>query len=120
MLAHERLGVAEGLLQHRYILHRADVAEHHGRIALSPRSLARFIGDLLNALLNSSCDIPRSSRASCRASLAASAGRGAYAGSLSSWANLTLYGHTSWEEWRYNHFAIPLTTGVRTLRGEST
>jgi hypothetical protein len=34
-------------------------------------------------------------------------------------ANRTFHGHTSWEEWRYNHFSIPLSTGARTVRHTS-
>lgn len=40
-------------------------------LRLRPQSLARFIGDLLNAAANSSCLIARISRASVRASLPA-------------------------------------------------
>jgi hypothetical protein len=50
-----------------------------------------------------------------RAFFPASAARGAYAGSFSAFANLMLYGHTSWDVWRYAHFEIRLGTGARTL-----
>ena len=83
----------------------------------SPRRFARFIGEPLNAALNSGWSIDSSSRASVRASFVPNASRGANAGSRSSGANLTLNGQTSWEEWRYNHFEIPLATGRRTTAG---
>ncbi len=82
-----------------------------------PRSFARFIGDRLNAVVNFSCDMARISRASVRASSPAITSLAANgepsAGSL---ANLMLYGQTSWEDCRYNHFEIPLGTGNRTLK----
>ena len=61
----------------------------------SPRSLARFIGEPLNAAENSGCDMASSSSASERESFPASADRAANDGSESSRANLWLYGHTS-------------------------
>ena len=64
-------------------------------LRLSPRSLARFMGDARNAAANSGCDMDSSSSASDLASLPASAGRDANEGSDSSRANLWLYGQTS-------------------------
>lgn len=84
-------------------------------LRFSPRSFARFIGDLLKARENSSCAIPSRSRASVRVSLPPNAARGANAGSFSSVANRTFHGHTSWEICRHTCFEIPLTTGRRTL-----
>ena len=83
-----------------------------------PRSLARFIGEPLNAAEDSGCDMASSSSASERESLPARAGRAANDGSESSRANLWLYGHTSWEMCRYTRFEIPLDTGARTLAKE--
>jgi hypothetical protein len=37
--ARRRLGVVEGSLQYGHMLHRADVAEHHGGVALQHRQL---------------------------------------------------------------------------------
>ena len=68
VLAHERLRAVERTREHVGVICRADVAEHHGRVALQPPSFARFIGEPLNAALNSACVIPNSSRASVRAS----------------------------------------------------
>lgn len=65
-------------------------------LRLSPRSFARFIGEPLNAVENSDCDIASRVRARVLASLPDSTERGANAGSESSVANLWLYGHTSW------------------------
>jgi len=39
VLADERLGVVEGLVQHGHILHRADVAQRDGGVALQPPQL---------------------------------------------------------------------------------
>jgi hypothetical protein len=39
VLAHERLGVVEGALEYGHVLHRADVAEHHGGVAPQHRQL---------------------------------------------------------------------------------
>jgi hypothetical protein len=83
---------------------------------LHRRNFNRFIGDRLNAAVNSSCDIVRISCASVLASLPAITSRGANACPFSSCANLMLYGQTSWENCRYTHFEIPLATGRRTLR----
>ncbi|ODT04187.1 MAG: hypothetical protein ABS52_05920 [Gemmatimonadetes bacterium SCN 70-22] len=66
-------------------------------LRFNPRSLARFMGEPLKAAENSGCDMASSSRASDLASLPDSAGRAANAGSDSSFANLWLYGHTSWQ-----------------------
>lgn len=85
-------------------------------LRLSSRNFARFIGEPLKAVLNSSCDMASNSRASVRASLPTSAALGANDGSVSSRANLMFHGHTSWEMYRYTHFEIPLVTGARTLR----
>ncbi|HEY0779766.1 MAG TPA: hypothetical protein VGD56_17495 [Gemmatirosa sp.] len=88
---------------------------------LSPRSVARFIGDPLNTAENSARDMPNSSRASVRASLPASASRGANGDSSGNpRANRTFHGQTPWEEWRHTHFAIPLATGARTLKQATT
>ena len=46
-------------------------------LRFEPRSFPRFVGEPLNAAPNSLCDMPNSSRASCRASLPSSASRGA-------------------------------------------
>jgi hypothetical protein len=63
---------------------------------LSPRSLARFMGDPLNAAENSSGDMASNSTASERASCPDIAARGAKGEpSGSSRENLRLYGHTS-------------------------
>ena len=63
----------------------------------NPRSFARFIGEPLNAALNSAGYMPNSSRASWRASLPPNASRAAYGESLgSALANLTFHGQTSW------------------------
>jgi hypothetical protein len=60
-----------------------------------PRSFARFIGEPLNAALNSGCVMPNSSRASVRASFVPNAGRGANGEpSGSSWANRWFHGQT--------------------------
>lgn len=61
-----------------------------------PRSLARFIGEPLKAAENSGCEMDSNSSASDRESLPASAALGANAGSDNSFANLWLYGQTSW------------------------
>lgn len=82
-----------------------------------PRSLARFIGEPLNAAEDSGCDMASSSSASERESLPARAGRAANDGSESSRANLWLYGHTSWEMCRYTRFEIPLDTGSGVSQG---
>ena len=51
-----------------------------------------------------------------RASLPASASRGLKGGSSgSSLENLTFQGHTSWEEWQYDHLAVPLAARRRTV-----
>jgi hypothetical protein len=64
-------------------------------LRFNPLSLARFMGEPLNAAENSDCDMASNSTASDRASLPDSAERGANAGSESSRANLWLYGQTS-------------------------
>jgi hypothetical protein len=64
-------------------------------LRLSPRNLARFIGEPLNAVEKSAGDIDSSEVASERAPIDASAALGANAGSESSLANLWLNGHTS-------------------------
>ena len=75
----------------------------------SPRSFARFIGDLLNAREHSSCDIASSARASVRASRPAGAAPGANGESaLDDDAKRTFQGHTSREVWRLARTAIPL------------
>lgn len=84
----------------------------------SPHRFARFIGEPLSEAENSGCHIPNSSRASVRASFAPNTSRVAYGEpSGSAFAILLLNGHTSWDVWPYNHFAIPLGTGSRTLGG---
>jgi hypothetical protein len=86
-----------------------------------PGSFARFIGEPRNAAENPFYVMPNSSRASVRASLRPNVSRGANGESSgSSLANLTFQGHTDWEEWRYNHFVIPLRTGAGTLTRAST
>jgi hypothetical protein len=88
-------------------------------LRLSPRSFARFIGEHRNAAEKSSWVMPNSSRASVHASLLPNASRGANGEpSASSRANLTLYGHTDWDVWRYNRVEIRLGTGARTLAKE--
>lgn len=64
-------------------------------LRFNPRSLARFMGEPLNAAENSDCDIANSSSASDLASLPATADLAANAGSDSSLANLRLNGQTS-------------------------
>jgi hypothetical protein len=86
----------------------------------SPRSFVRFIGEFLNAAENSACDMDSSESERARASMPASAARGANAGSDSSCANFRLYGHTSWDVSRCTRFKIPLATGRRTLRDAIT
>ncbi len=81
----------------------------------SPASFARFMDDLRNAALNSSCDIERSPSASVCASFLAMMSCATYTHSVASRANFTFHGHTSWEKCRYTHFEIPLSTGRRTL-----
>jgi hypothetical protein len=39
VLAHERLGIVERAREHVGVLRRADVAEHHGGVALQPAQL---------------------------------------------------------------------------------
>jgi len=85
-------------------------------LRLNPRSLARFIGEPLNAAENSDWDVANSSRASEDAPLPEMTARGANSGTFSSCANLMLNGHTSWEMCRYTHFEIRLSTGGLTLR----
>src|SRR6185312_6778124 len=65
-------------------------------LRFKPRSLARFIGEPLNATENSAADISSNSRESVRASLPATAGRAANEGTDIGRENLWLYGHTSW------------------------
>jgi hypothetical protein len=64
-------------------------------LRFNPRSLARFIGDSLNASENSNGDMAKNSRARIRASLPATAGRAAKAGSDSGSENLRENGHSS-------------------------
>ena len=94
MLAHQRLVVLQRALEHIDVVHRADVAEHTAAFRFSPHSFARFIGEPLNAALNSGCVMPNSSRASVRASFVPNSSRGAY-GESSARANRTIHGHTS-------------------------
>ena len=85
-----------------------------------PWSLARFIGEPLNAAENSSCVIASSSRASVRASRPAIAARGWNGESVASGvANRSFHGHTSWEICRLTHFEIALETGARAVRKET-
>lgn len=65
-------------------------------LRLRPRSLARFIGEPLNATENSDGDIASNSRDRARASFPVSTGRAANASSLSGFENLWLNGQTSW------------------------
>ena len=64
-------------------------------LRFKPRSLARFIGEPLNATENSEADISSNSRDSVRASLSATAGLAAKEGTDIGRENLWLYGHTS-------------------------
>jgi hypothetical protein len=88
-----------------------------GCIVISPRSYARFIGEPLNAALNSVCDMPNNSHASVRPSFVPNASRAANGDGMGSdRSNFTFHGHTTWDAWRYTHLEIPLGTGARTLR----
>ena len=78
------------------------------------RSGVTISGEPSKAAENSSCVMPRMSRASGHASLPASASRGANAGSPRSRDNRMFHGHTDWEVCRHTRFAIPLSTGHRT------
>ena len=83
-------------------------------LRLSPRSLARFIGDPRNAAVNSSGDMPNSSRARSRAPLPAMAGLGANGDpSDNARENLWVYGHTSW------HTSHPYTRSPTPARSPS-
>ena len=119
-LPHERRVVLQRRRERGDVVRRVPTLPNAtAALRASPRRLARFIGEPLNAALNSACDMASSSRASVRASLTPITSRGANGDSLGSSAeNRTFQGHTSWEEWRYNHFRIPLGTGCRTVRGE--
>jgi len=97
VLAHERLLVVEGAGEHVDVVVRTQLPRTTAAFRFKPRSFERFIGEPLNARPNSSCDMPRISRASVRASRPVSASRAAKAGSVSSRANLMLNGHTSGE-----------------------
>lgn len=66
-------------------------------LRLSPRSLARFMGEPLNAAEYSGGDMDKMLSASERASLPATASRGAKARSDKGRENLRLYGQTSWQ-----------------------
>jgi hypothetical protein len=44
VLAHERLGILERAREHVGVVGRADVAEHHGGVALQHRELRAFHG----------------------------------------------------------------------------
>ena len=95
-------------------IHKAPLTSTTAAFRFSLRSFARFIGEPLSAALNSACDMPRISRAGVRASRPRSTWRGANGDSAGcSDANRRFHGHTSWEEWRYDHSAVPLTTGLK-------
>lgn len=64
-------------------------------LRLSPRSLARFMGEPLNEAENSACDMPSTCVARDRASCPSRTGLAANAAIDSSCENLRLYGHTS-------------------------
>ncbi len=121
MLAHERLVVLERAHEHVQVVRRPTLPSTTAALRVNPRSLARFIGEPLNAAENSGCVICRISRAKVLASFPATTSRGACGESSgSSEAKRTFHGHTSWESWRYNHVRISLGTGARTLsRGGS-
>jgi DNA invertase Pin-like site-specific DNA recombinase len=61
-----------------------------------PESLARFMGEPLNAAVYSGTDIPSKRVASDLASMPSTTGRGANLSSVNGSENLRLYGHTSW------------------------
>jgi hypothetical protein len=84
---------------------------------LSPRSLARFIGEPLKAAENSYGVMPNKSRASVRSSFPTSAPRAANGGSRSSCEKRMFQGQQDWDVWRYNRFEIRLETGRNTLGG---
>ncbi len=78
-----------------------------GVLRVSPRGCA-LSGERLQAAKNSACVICRVSRAKVRASVPATASRGASGKSSgSSCAKRTFPGHTAWEEWRYNYICDP-------------
>ena len=85
----------------------------------SPRSFARFIGEFLNAALNSACDICTRSRANVRTSLPARTGRAPNARSVSCSENFTFHGQQVWEMCRYTRFEIALATGGGALNRAS-
>jgi hypothetical protein len=118
VFAHESLLVIEGLPEHGHVARRADVPEYDGRVAFQPAQLRTFIGDPLNAAPNSSCDMPNSSRASCRASLPASVARGAKGEPAGNrLAYLMFHGQVVWDVRRHTRSAIPLGTAARALAG---
>jgi len=78
--------------------------------------LARFIGERVNATLNSSWDTARRSRATVRESLPENIGRAANRDpAANSCENFTFHGHRLWEMCRYDRFMVELDTGRRTL-----
>jgi hypothetical protein len=84
-------------------------------LRFNPRSFARFMGLPLNAALNSSCVIARSSSASRRAFFPRRTSRVASSATPFCRANRTFQGHTSWECGRYTHFEISLAAGSQTF-----
>ena len=87
-------------------------------LRLSPDSLARDRGVCLSAVAKSAGVMARKARASSRASGEASCSRGEKADSVAPAEHLWFHGHTSWEVSRSNHFAIPLSTGGKSLRDD--
>lgn len=71
-----------------------------------PRSLARRNGVSPNRDLNAASSIA----ANAVISGVTRSPRGVNASSVASRENFAFHGHTSWEVWRSNHFAIALTT----------
>jgi hypothetical protein len=63
VLAHERLRAVERAREHVHLVGGADVAQRDRPVALHGGSFARFIGEPVNAALNSGCVMPDNSRA---------------------------------------------------------
>ena len=62
-LPHEGLRVIECAREPVDVLGRGDAAEHHGCVAVQPRSFARVLGEPSSAALYSSCMVPDGSAA---------------------------------------------------------
>ena len=114
VLAHKWLVVVERAREQLDVLGNADIADDDGRVPLQAPHLGSLHGRTPNAALDSSCDIASNAHATVRASLDASTGRCANSGTASACANFTFHGHASWEERRYDRFAVSLSTGVGT------